>query len=152
MIIQQAKKSDLATILVLQKQCYQQEAAIYEDYQIPPLVQTIQSIQTDFEQQVFLKLVEQEQIIGSVRGYIEKDICKVGRLIVHPDFQNKGYGKQLMKAIEKEFPTANQFELFTGHRSIKNLSFYKKLGYQEFQQQKIHDRLTLVYLKKNFHK
>ena len=138
----------MAEILALQKECYLQEAAIYEDYNIPPLLQTVESIEVDFKQAVFLKAIENGKIIGSVRAHKEAQICKIGRLIVHPDFQNKGLGKQLMKRIEKEFSEVDKYELFTGHRSHKNLKFYQKLGYQECQRKRIHDNLELVYLEK----
>ena len=113
MTIQSAQQEDLAEILALQKECYLQEAAIYEDYNIPPLLQTMESIEIDFEQNVFIKDIENGKIIGSVRAYQETQICKIGRLIVHPDFQNKGLGKQLMKRIEKEFSEVDKYELFT---------------------------------------
>jgi len=61
--IQKVQYTDLPEILALQKECYLQEAAIYDDYQIPPLVQTIASIEADFEQQVILKLVRQIKLI-----------------------------------------------------------------------------------------
>ncbi len=148
MIIQKALQTDLAKILALQKDCYLQEAAIYDDYNLPPLLQTIASIEEDFKQQVFLKLVFDEQIIGSVRASLEDGVCKIGRLIVHPVFQNQGIGKRLMEAIEKEFLEVDKFELFTGHRSSKNLAFYKKLGYQVLKRQAIHPDLELVFLEK----
>jgi len=148
MIIQKAQFSDLPKILALQKECYLQEAAIYNDYHIPPLVQTLAAIEASFEHQTFLKLVLNYQIIGAVRAYEEKGICKIGRLMVHPDFHNKGFGKQLMEAIEKEFPKVNRYELFTGHESQKNLKFYQKLGYLEFHRKRVHEKLELIYLEK----
>ncbi|MFK7979724.1 MAG: hypothetical protein AB8G86_07060 [Saprospiraceae bacterium] len=75
MIIQKAQQKDLAETLALQKDCYLQEAAIYDDYALPPLLQTITSIEKDFKQQAFLKVVSNEQIIGSVRAYMEAGIC-----------------------------------------------------------------------------
>jgi len=59
MTILRAQREDLAEILALQKECYLQEAAIYEDYKIPPLLQTIESIEKDFKQNIFLKAVEE---------------------------------------------------------------------------------------------
>lgn len=117
MTVLRAKREDLAESLALQKECYLQEAVIYNDYNIPPLLQTMDSIKTDFERNVFLKIIENGKIIGSVRAYQEGQICKIGRLIVQPNFQNKGLGKQLMKRIEKEFLEVDKYELFTGHRS-----------------------------------
>lgn len=148
MIILRARQEDLAEILALQKECYLQEAAIYDDYNIPPLLQPMESIEVDFKQAVFLKAIENRKIIGSVRAYKEAQVCKIGRLIVHPDFQNKGLGKKLMKKIEKEFSEVAKYELFTGHRSEKNLKFYQKIGYQEFQRKQVHDNLELVFLEK----
>jgi len=58
MTILRAQQKDLAAILALQKLCYLQEAAIYDDYDIPPLLQTMESIIIDFEQNVFLKALE----------------------------------------------------------------------------------------------
>ena len=81
--------ADAAEILALQKKCYLQEAAIYEDYTLPPLLQTLPSIRADFEHQIFLKITKDTQIIGSVRGRRQKDTCYIGRLIVALDFQNK---------------------------------------------------------------
>lgn len=53
----------------------------------------------------------------------------------------------MMESIEHHLK-AIQYELFTGHKSEKNLYLYKKLGYTEFKREKVNDNLTLVYLKK----
>ena len=148
MRITEAKAQDLPSILELQKKCYIQEAEIYDDYQIPPLTQDLNSISQDFDQQLFLKVESNERIIASVRAYQENGTCNIGRLIVHPEFQNKGIGKQLMAEIEKQFESARRYELFTGHKSLKNVSFYNKLGYAEYERKKINEGLLLVYLQK----
>lgn len=66
----------------------------------------------DFEKQIFLKTVIDGRIIGSVRAFGKEGTCYVGRLIVHPDFQNRGIGAQLMHETEKVFNTSKRFELF----------------------------------------
>ena len=148
MNILEANQKDLPRILELQKDCYQQEAQIYNDYTIPPLLQTLESITTDFENQTFIKIEIQGKIIGSVRGYFENGTCKIGRLIVDKDFQNQGIGSLLIKNIEAHFNHVNTFELFTGDKSAKNLFLYKKLGYIEFKRKIINTNLELIYLKK----
>ena len=148
MQIKLAEQDDLIQILELQKQCYLEEAKIYNDYKIPPLIQTVESIITDFKQQTFLKIEVDNKIIGSVRAYIEKDTCKIGRLIVHKKFQNQGLGKHLMNTIENNFKQTKRFELFTGHKSTKNLSFYNKLNYNVFKREIITPSLQLVFLEK----
>lgn len=149
-IIEKAKKSDLVEILALQKLAYQQEAAIYNDNDIPPLTQTLEEFREEAKNVTMLKAIIDNKIVGSIRAYVENGICYVGRVIVHPDYQNNGIGKILMLEIEKHFKNARKFELFTGMQSEKNLYLYKKLGYAEFKTVKLSDKVNLVYLcKKN---
>jgi GNAT superfamily N-acetyltransferase len=149
MIIMQANVEDAEEILNLQKLAYQREAEIYNDYTIPPLTQSIWDIEAEFESHIFLKaLVEGTQLIGSVRAYMRHGTCFVGRLIVHPDFQNQGIGTSLMHEIEHHFGHARRFELFTGHLSKRNMHLYQKLGYREFDRKIINKNLELVYLEK----
>ena len=149
MIIEQALERDLLDILELQKLAYQSEAEIYNDYSIPPLTQTLDEIKEDFTFQVFLKAVLKNKIIGSVRAYKEEDTLYIGRLIVHPDFQNQGIGTKLLKEIEAKFNDVKRFELFTGYKSKKNLYLYRKSGYSIFKSEKRSENLTLDYLEKN---
>ena len=146
--IERAIISDAEEILSLQKLAYRSEAEIYNDFNIPPLVQTLESIEKDFENQYFLKAVMDGKIIGSVRAYTKEGTCYIGRLIVHPDFQNRGIGTDLMNEIERIFNTRRRFELFTGDKSERNLYFYQKLGYKIFKKAKITDQTMIVYLEK----
>ncbi|MCX2679953.1 GNAT family N-acetyltransferase [Galbibacter sp. EGI 63066] len=132
----------------LQKSCYLDEAEIYNDFEIPPLTQTLESIERDFEKETFLKIETENRIIGSVRGHVDQDTCKIGRLVVNKNFRNQGLGAKLMQAIESKFDFVKRFELFTGHKSDKNLFLYNKLGYTEFQRQRINEKIEFVFLEK----
>jgi ribosomal protein S18 acetylase RimI-like enzyme len=143
-----ATKEDLRIILELQKLAYQSEARIYYDFTIPPLLQTIEEVEDQFRNHIFLKAVLNDKIIGSVRATETAGTCHIGRLIVHPDNQNHGIGRRLMQEIEKNFKNSNRFELFTGSLSYKNISFYKKLGYKVFKFEKISDTFELAYMEK----
>lgn len=138
MEVEKATISDAEEILSLQKLAYQSEAEIYNDFNIPPLVQTLEEIKKDFGIQFLLKAVMDEKIIASVRAHTKEGTCYIGRLIVHPDFQNQGIGTKLMYEIEKIFSTCQRFELFTGARSERNLYLYQKLGYKIFKTAKNH--------------
>jgi len=148
MTIEYANSADLQEILDLQKLAFQGQAKIYNDYTIPPLIETLEEIQIAFQSQTFLKYVENSKILGSVRGFVEKDICHIGRLIVHPDYQNSGIGTKLMYEIEKNFDTCARFELFTGHKSIRNLHLYKKLGYKIISEEETDSGIILKQLEK----
>ncbi|MGY6650476.1 GNAT family N-acetyltransferase [Wenyingzhuangia sp. IMCC45574] len=143
-----AEKKDLKAILALQKACYMEEAVLYNDYTIPPLTDTLESIEQNYKNEKILKIECDGKLVGSVRGILELNTCKIGRLIVHTNYRNKGLGTKLMNQIESEFDNVNRFELFTGHKSIRNLSLYKKLGYSEFRKQRISENLELVFLEK----
>ena len=146
--IQQAEENDLEAILQLQKDCYMSEAMIYNDYEIQPLKQDLESLTKEFENSTILKAEINKEIVGSIRGYDDNKTAYIGKLIVKSDYQNKGIGKLLLNSIEQNFNSCNRFELFTGFKSQKNIYLYNKLGYKEFKQQIINNNLILIYLDK----
>jgi GNAT superfamily N-acetyltransferase len=148
MKILKAQKEDLPEILALQKLCYYEHAVKYNDFNIPPLTQTLEEIETESGSCIILKAVEETKIVGSIRAFEKDGTCFIGRVIVHPDYQNLGIGRKLMSEIEMLFNGAARFELFTGFRDDKNLYFYNKLGYKPFKNVKVTEDLTLVYLEK----
>lgn len=149
MIISRAEKSDLRDILDLQYISYRSEAELYNDFTIQPLRQTIEEIEHEFENPIIIKALINGRIVGSVRASSSEDlICNIGKLIVHPEYQNRGIGTKLMVSIEDIFRHSKRFELFTGHKSEKNLYLYKKLGYKQYKSELVNDKLTLIFLNK----
>ncbi len=150
MKITQATIADVAAILSLQKLAYQSEARIYSDYSIPPLTQSLAEIEKEFADCVFLKATfDDGPILGSVRACQRGGACFIGRLIVHPDHQSRGIGTALMQEIESRFAHAERFELFTGHKSARNLRFYQRLGYRAFREERVTDGLALVFMQRD---
>jgi len=139
---------DMPEILALQQLCYQSEAELHDDFTIPPHIQTLAEIRVEFSQQKFLKVSSGEMIVGSVRAFQDAGTCHIGHLIVHPDFQNRGIGTTLLLAIEAQFPNAKRYELFTEHKSVKNLHLYQARGYQIFKTEEVNAKLKLVFLEK----
>lgn len=146
--IEKASVEDAEKILDLQKVAYRSEAEIYNDFSIEPLTQTLDEIKADFETRTFLKAVVDGEIVGSIRGYVKDDACQVERLFVHPGHQNRGIGTRLIREIEALFPNAKSYELFTGHRSKRNLFLVEKLNYKIERTEKVSPRIERVYLKK----
>ena len=79
---------------------------------------------------------------------MKNDTCFICRVVVHPEFQNRGIGSTLMKAIEDRFPDIGRFELYTSGKSVRNLHFYHRLGYQTFTTVHVPGRGEMVYLEK----
>ena len=148
MMIVRSSVKDAARILELQKLAYLSEAAIYNDFTIPPLMQTLHDLSREFATKTVLKAMADEHLIGSVRASQQDGTCCVERLIVHPDFQGRGVGTSLMHKIETCFPNAKRFELFTGHKSDRNIRLYRRLGYEVFKEQRINEALTFTFMEK----
>ena len=146
--ISPANISDLKAILDLQKDCYKSEADIYNDYEIPPLKQDIESIENEFKTSTILKGLVNGQIVASVRGFSDNDTCLIGKLIVKTGFQNMGLGHKMMDSIELVYKDCKRFELFTGHKSLKNLHLYNKQGYNEFKREVVNNNMTMIYMEK----
>ncbi len=146
--IVRAEKKDLPEILELQYLAYQSEAALFGSQDIPPLKETLSELDDEFENGIVLKMIDDNgKIIGSVRSKSDESTVYVGKLMVHPDHQKKGYGKKLLREIER-FYLNKRLELFTSTRSIDNIKLYEKMGYKKFKEKKITDELVFVYLEK----
>lgn len=148
-IIEKAEKVDLQKILELQYHAYQSEAKLFRNPDIPPLKQTLTEVESEYENGIILKAVDENDIIiGSVRAHSDKGSVFIGKLMVHPEKQGQGIGTQLLLAIENEYPK-QRYELFTSSKSKKNIELYEILGYRIFQEEQITDELKFVYLEKN---
>jgi len=144
-----ANLSDCDEIILLQKLAYQVEATLYQDWNIPPLTQTVEHLRSEFTNLVILKAIKDGKIIGSVRAQLIDDVCHIGRLIVHPDFQEQGTGSALLQKIEQVYPQTKTFELFTGSKSENNIRFYQCKDYKISHTKLLSEKLTLVYLRKS---
>ena len=146
--IEPAAPGDAAEILALQKLAYRSEAELNRDFTISPLTQTPGEIESEFDRKLFLRARSDGRIVGSVRAELRDGTCHIGRLIVHPEWQNRGTGSRLLREIEARFPQTERFELFTSSRSQRNLHLYQKSGYRVFKREPVNERVTLVYLEK----
>jgi ribosomal protein S18 acetylase RimI-like enzyme len=148
MNIRKAKPEDLARILEIQKICYAREAERTGDPDIPPMLQSLAELELEYGSSMILKGEEEGAIIGSVRAAQDEGTCTIGRLVVLPEHRGKGYGSALLCAIEKAFPTAERYELFTGSVSPDNIRLYEKSGYRQFSAKSVNAKYSLVYLEK----
>ena len=146
--IKKAEKSELRQILELQYLAYKSEAKLHDDFSIPPLKQTLEEVEQEFAKCVFLKAIDENGVIvGSVRAYDDDSTAYIGKLIVRPEMQSQGIGTKLVAAIEHEYLNM-RYELFTGYKSVKNIRLYEYLGYVKFKEQKVSDKLTLMFFEK----
>jgi len=126
-----ATRGDAAELHVLQLACWVQELRANPGVDIPPLHETLEdTVRAITEQDVYVVRAA-GRLVGSVRGRLTGITWEVGRLMVAPDLQGRGLGRQLLAHVEAVAPPAAEvYELFTGARSERNLKLYKKAGYR----------------------
>ncbi|MFP3152941.1 GNAT family N-acetyltransferase [Lachnospiraceae bacterium ZAX-1] len=148
LLIMKAERKDLTKILDLQYLAYQSEAQLLNNPAIPPLTQTIQEVEKEFENGIILKAVNEEDVIvGSVRAYSDNNTLYIGKLIVRLDLQRQGIGKRLLAEIEQHcrYP---RYELFTSSKSENNINLYERAGYKRFKEKEVSKCLKFIYLEK----
>ncbi|MFD7436975.1 GNAT family N-acetyltransferase [Streptomyces sp. NPDC059861] len=151
-IISEATDQDVEQIFKLQYLCFQSEAALYGNYRIDPLVQTLDSVRQEVAEDCVFVARLGDEVIGSVRGAITDDgAAAIGRLCVHPRLQGHGIGARLLNAAESalaEQRGAKKFRLHTGHRSEVNLRLYRKVGYETVGTSQGTDGVPMIVLEK----
>ncbi|MFJ4471278.1 GNAT family N-acetyltransferase [Streptomyces sp. NPDC089424] len=151
-IISEATDQDVEQIFKLQYLCFQSEAALYGNYRIDPLVQTLDSVRQEVAEDCVFVARLGDEVIGSVRGAVTDDgAAAIGRLCVHPRLQGHGIGARLLGAAESalaEQRGAKKFRLHTGHRSEGNLRLYRKVGYETVGTSQGTDGVPMIVLEK----
>jgi len=139
---------DAECLLELQPVAYQSEAELHNDFNIPPLTQTLDELKADFEKKIILKVVDNGKLLASGQARLEAGSCHIGRMAVWPELHGQGVGSKLLSSLETVFPEANRVELFTGEFSASNLAMYKRRGYSEFKTAKL-GKTRVVFLERN---
>ena len=167
-----ACEQDLPEILAVQKAAFAAEAQLVNDWNIPPLTQTLDELADDWRKGVMLKaLNEQDAIVGTVRGHEAQDGFYIGRLAVLPQWQGRGCGSALLETIIglaqslKQSQTGAQIQtnvqtnvqtearpgrlvLFTSTKSERNLRLYERFGFRPFKKSTTATGVALVWLEK----
>ncbi|MFE3857466.1 GNAT family N-acetyltransferase [Streptomyces griseorubiginosus] len=150
--ISAAAEQDAEQIFRLQYLCFQNEAALYGNYRIDPLVQTLDSVRAEVVSDCVFVARLGDEVVGSVRGRVTEDgSAAIGKLCVHPRLQGHGIGARLLRAAEaalSEERGATSFRLHTGHRSEGNLRLYRKVGYQTVGTSEGEDGVPMIVLEK----
>ena len=148
MIIQPVRQQDLHEILAVQKAAFEAEAQLVNDWNIPPLTQTLDELADDWSQGIMLKAVNEDgTIVGTVRGHMAPDGFYIGRLAVQPQWQGRGYGSALLEAMIGR-AESNRLVLFTSTKSERNLRLYERFGFRPFKKSTTATGVPLVWLEK----
>jgi GNAT superfamily N-acetyltransferase len=129
--VRRFEPADLAELVVLQRCCWVQEAIANDMLTIPALHETHDEVLRWATTWTTFVVRLDGRLVGAVRGIRDGATWEIGRLMVAPDLAGRGIGAALLRLIEAAAPDdTDEFTLFTGAKSERNLRFYERAGYQ----------------------
>jgi ribosomal protein S18 acetylase RimI-like enzyme len=147
-----ATEQEAEQIFRLQYLCFQSEAALYGNYHMYPLVQSLDSVRRELADDCVVVARLGDEVVGSVHGSVTEDGTAVmNKLCVHPRLQGHGVDARLLHAAEVALMAdhgAQRFRVEAGHRSEGNLRLYRQVGYERVGTTKGPDGVPLVVLEK----
>ncbi|WP_232211642.1 GNAT family N-acetyltransferase [Nocardioides sp. CF8] len=106
------------------------------DVRIPALHETLEDVRRWLGQWTVIVRRRGGRLVAAARGRVETHgnhagAWDVGRLMVAPDLQGQGLGRDMLERIEAAAPAGvSTYVLFTGAGSLDNIRMYKKAGYR----------------------
>lgn len=150
MQIRYATKADCAVIVALMQDAF----SSYKEEPVPSsaLLETERDVQLAFSNGERALIIENaREIIGTVRYHLTEDSLYFHRLAIRQEHQENGYAKKLLMELELEAVSEgkNYVRCRVRANSAKNLAFYLKRGYTQYDEQwldKPGDKKVLVAL------
>ena len=109
-------------VLNIQIPSYKVEAEIIDFYEIPPLNDTVETLQQCGE--TFFGYYLSEKLCGVISIKTEKNVMDIHRLIVHPKYFRKGIAKMLLDFIESNIEGIETIIVSTGSENTPATYFY----------------------------
>ena len=132
LVISPAVAADAGELLTLQRAAYVTEGRLHDSFDFPPLTDDLGAVEELIAGTTCLVARRDGRLVGSVFGRRQdNDDWFIGRLMVAPDLQGGGIGRQLLDLIEDAAPSGTpRSVLVTGARSAFNQAFYTRRGYR----------------------
>ncbi|MGE5703164.1 MAG: GNAT family N-acetyltransferase [Clostridia bacterium] len=133
-------------VLAIQMPAYRVEAELIGFDDLPPLRDTVVSLQACGE--TFWGNWIGEELAGAISYKREDEVLDIHRLIVSPDHFRKGIAGQLLThAIENE-PETKKVIVTTGAKNTPAKQLYKRFGFQELRDVEVAPGLSLTFFEK----
>lgn len=133
-------------VLNIQIPSYNVEAKIIDFYDIPPLKDTVQSLQQCGE--TFFGYYLNKELCGVISIKTDGRIIDIHRLMVHPKHFRKGIAEKLLNFIEVELGKFEVIVVSTGTQNAPAVAFYLKNGFLKTEEIQITEFLSLTTFKK----
>jgi ribosomal protein S18 acetylase RimI-like enzyme len=143
-----ARPEDIPRVLEIQRAAFAAECEHLGDWNIEPMLQTVEETEEDMRGSLLLKAVSPEgALTGSVRSRRGSGGVFLYKLSVDPAFQRLGIAKALVRAAERALPS-RRYWLFTRSDNGISRALYRKLGYCLFKEESATSKLRFAYLEK----
>jgi ribosomal protein S18 acetylase RimI-like enzyme len=133
-------------ILSIQIPSYRVEAEIIECDNIPPLYDTIESLQKCKE--TFLGYYIQDELVGAVSFKMKDTVLDIHRLIVSPNHFRKGIANRLLEFIECHYQGIQTIIVSTGAKNEPAVNLYLKKGFTKVGEIRVSEQLTIASFQK----
>jgi ribosomal protein S18 acetylase RimI-like enzyme len=132
-------------VLNIQIPSYTVEAEIIGTNEIPPLRDTVETLQECEE--VFFGYYEDEDLCGAISLKIENNVLDIHRLIVHPLHFRKGIAQKLLNFVTNNYEV-KKIKVATGSKNTPAVSFYIKNGFENIKEVTVNENLSLTFFEK----
>ena len=144
-IIDISNSKNAEDVLNIQIPSYKVEAEIIGSYEIPPLKDTVYTLQHCGE--TFFGYYENEELCGVISIKVDDDDVDIHRLMIHPNHFRKGIAQLLLNFIETKLQVET-LKAATGSKNSPAVSFYKKNGFQNIKEVIVNEQLSLTFFEK----
>jgi GNAT superfamily N-acetyltransferase len=143
-----AAPDDAIVIHEIQMRAFAEEGRLSGTIEIPPLMESVESIELLIRTQTVLTARDGDRIVGSARGIVAGPVCTIRGVLVEPSYQGRGIGGSLLRAVEQQHPQVERFELTTNTLVPGNVRFYERHGYRVHELTRHGESIVLAQMRK----
>ncbi len=144
--IDMSDRKNAESILSIQILAYHIEAELIGTHELPPLKETIDSLQSSGE--TFYGFYEDKDLRGVISIDIDGKEAKINRLFVHPDHFKRRIAQSLLDSIEKKFES-KKIKVATGSKNTPAIHFYQKNRFKKLKETLVDEELSSTFFEKN---
>ena len=138
-------RKNAENVLNIQIPSYKVEAEIIGSYEIPPLKDTVDTLQKCRE--FFFGYYLNEELCGVVSIKEEDAEVDIHRLIVHPTHFRKGIAQKLLNFLVSH-SKVDIIKVATGSKNTPAVRFYEKNGFEKVKEVTVNKKISLTYFEK----
>lgn len=150
-LIKEINLNDLRQVqqlLALQVASYTVEAELISFYDIPPLKDTIATLQAS-DETFYGYFTEDERLAGAISFKRDGEVLDIYRMAVSPTFFRQGIAGRLLQFVEKVEEGITRIIVSTGTKNYPAVALYRRYGFHEVEQRAIAPGVFVTHFAKD---